>query len=136
MKAEILIGIDPGKFTGMAIWNRKKKAFSSIRTTGIIDAMITIQGIMILHQVEIWFEDARLIGGHIKDSPGRSQGVGSVKRDCSIWEEFCDEHKIFYGKISPRATQKLDQAKFEKLTKWSGRTSQHARDAAMLVYGG
>ena len=33
------------------------------------------------------------------------------------------------------AGAKLDAAAFKRLTSWQGRTSEHGRDAAMLVWG-
>ena len=37
--------------------------------------------------------------------------------------------------LAPRRDFAVDAARFAKLTGWQGRTSEHARDAAMLVYG-
>ena len=66
----------------------------------------------------------------------RLQGVGSVKRDSSIWEEFCDYYSIEYMLIAPKNNRtKTTAAEFKKMTGWEGRTSEHSRDAAMLVWG-
>ena len=64
------------------------------------------------------------------------QGVGSVKRDCSIWEEFLKHHGLEYRALRPqRGGTKWDAADFKRITGWAKRTSGHGRDAAVLVFG-
>ena len=66
---------------------------------------------------------------------GTGQGTGSVKRDCNIWEEFLKDCKIPYEAVPPcRNVTKTTAASFARITKWKGRTSEHSRDAAMLVW--
>jgi hypothetical protein len=63
-------------------------------------------------------------------------GAGSVKRDCAIWEDFCRDLGIDYIPVPPQAgLTKWPADYFNKVTGWKGRTSDHARDAALLVYG-
>lgn len=68
-------------------------------------------------------------------------GVGpcimkQVGRDCTIWDDFCRENGIEYRMMAPcRGCTKLDASKFKALTKWQGRTTEHSRDAAMIVFG-
>ena len=86
--------------------------------------------------VEVWFEDARFIGGGGKGGTGRLQGAGSIKRDCSVWEEFLDYHNIAYRKIKPqRGSTKWDDKRFKRTTGWAKRTNEHSRDAGVIVFG-
>ena len=63
-------------------------------------------------------------------------GAGSIKRDCEIWEEFAALYGIPIQFIPPRkGLTKWDAETFNKMTGWKGRTSNHARDAALLVWG-
>jgi hypothetical protein len=63
-------------------------------------------------------------------------GAGSVKRDCSIWEEWCREYGIEFVCPPPRqGMTKLTDAYFRGLTGYDRRTNEHGRDAAMLVFG-
>ena len=63
-------------------------------------------------------------------------GAGSVRRDCEIWEEFCNHYKIPFDAVPPRkGLTKWDADTFAKVTGYKGRTSNHARDAALLVFG-
>lgn len=140
---KIIAGIDPGVKTGLAIWDCVEQEFSSIQTVSIIEAMSILRkwDWMTDDLSQIWFEDARLRTWfpEVKDTPEdikKLQGVGSVKRDCSIWQEFCEYHKIPYQAIKPAKGQtKWDSEYFKRVTGWKGRTSKDARDAAILVFG-
>ena len=60
MKNDIIIGIDPGKKTGIACWYPANQRFKSIQTVNIIKAMLICenyhkQGVL----KKIIFEDAR-----------------------------------------------------------------------------
>lgn len=133
-----LIGIDPGVKTGLSIYNATNKEIVGCKTFSIISAMDFILKYRGPNRdIEIYFEDARLRKWIPRDR-GREvlQNVGSVKRDCGIWEEFCKFHSIKYYPIAPKNNMtKLDAKTFSKITGWQGRTSEHARDSAMLVFG-
>ena len=130
----LYIGIDPGVKTGFAIWDAYNETFLEIATTGIVKAMETVDS---LHSdgkiIEIRLEDARMV--KYKTNPHAAQGAGSVKRDCKIWEEFFKHIGVDYVLRRPdKKISKLDAKAFQMITKFSERTSNHARDAAMLVY--
>lgn len=136
IKPRYLIGIDPGVKTGLAVWDRQKKSFHAIETTNIVSAMVCVDGFP-RNDIEVWFEDARLRKWFGNSGREKLQGAGSIKRDCSIWEEFVKLLDIPYKAIPPKNnTTKTKAEYFYKITGWSGRTSEHARDAAMLVFGG
>ncbi len=135
---KIIIGIDTGTNTGFAVWNKPEKRFLEIICLKIHEAM---DKVLVYHReynelLFVRFEDARLLTWFGKKDPGAIQGAGSIKRDCSIWEDFLKAHNIHFASISPRAgITKLPADKFKQVTKWEGKTNNHARDAAMLVYG-
>lgn len=136
--SRIIAGIDPGVKTGLAIWHAKERRFARVLTCGIIEAQ---QWVSASDVSEIWFEDARLRKWfpEVKNSPEaikKLQGAGSVKRDSVIWQEFCEFYGIPFKAIAPAKGQtKWTSEYFKRLTGWQGRTSQHARDAAALVFG-
>jgi hypothetical protein len=75
-------------------------------------------------------EDARMRGG----SKQAAMGAGSVRRDCSIWEEWATAHQVPLKCISPADKgPKLDAAAFQRLTGWQEPTNEHARDAAAVA---
>ena len=130
-----LIGVDPGTNTGIALWDKKRRVFLQIDTCGIVDAMADVL-LFAKDDAEVWIEDARLCIWPGRGGAGKLQGVGSVKRDCSIWQEFCEHHNLPYMLIDPRHNRtKMKSPTFAKLTGWTERTNEHGRDAAMLVYG-
>jgi hypothetical protein len=66
-----------------------------------------------------------------------AQNVGANKRDAILIWEYCVNHGIAIQRITPTAKSitKLSSEQFNKITGWAARTSEHARDAAMLVWG-
>ena len=87
------------------------------------------------------FEDARLrthFGTQrgTKEDDALKQGAGSIKRDCTIWEDFFEDLGIPFMAISPMQKGRKETAEsFTRLTGWTARTSNHGRDAGMLVMG-
>lgn len=143
MKYDYVIGIDPGTHTGLAIWNGNEKQFNSVVTMSIHAALFHIKDFVWTMPpgtaVLIRIEDARKrkwYGQMSKEQDtARTQGVGSIKRDCSIWEDFCKDYSIPYEMVKPgNIRTKMNEQAFLKLTGWEGRTSEHARDAALLVF--
>lgn len=141
----IFIGIDPGVKTGIATWVRTPDGagFQRVKTTNIVQALEYCYELWQKNgkDVRIVFEDARRRTWlprekSLSEYRGKLMGAGSVKRDCDIWEEFCKEYAIPYTAIPPRkGATKWSADYFAKVTGWKGRTSNHARDAALLVFG-
>ena len=137
-KILIRVGIDPGVKTGISSYDVKFKKLLSCDTVGIVVAMDVVVGLYYDDNltIEVWFEDARQRKWFGNSGREKLQGAGSIKRDCSIWQEFCKSHEIPYRMIPPaHISTKLKQKVFSKVTGWTGRTSEHARDAAMIVFG-
>ncbi|STY99848.1 Uncharacterised protein [Moraxella lacunata] len=140
MKNKILIGIDAGVKTGFAV--SLNGTLRQAKTLSIIEAMEEVRKTALSakrstqeYEITVFIEDARkrkwVTGGREK-----LQGVGSVKRDCKIWEEFCKYHDINYELIAPKDNNtKLSDQTFKRMTGWTQRTSEHARDAVMLIWG-
>ena len=136
----MIVGIDPGVITGFAVWDDATRSFKEIASLKIHEAM---QKIIEMKPDLVVFEDARQrswFGGRDakqqKFGAGVREGAGSVKRDCTIWEEFLKDLGVKYLALAPAAKgTKWEVDKFRSVTGWVGRTSQHARDAAVLVFG-
>ena len=135
MNKNIVVGIDPGVKTGFAVWNIENQEFMHLKTLSIIQAIHELKPFIYCLR-EIRVEDARLRTWFGKSGREKLQGVGSVKRDCAIWQEFCEYHKIPFLAIKPESgSTKWTSEYFKRVTGWTGRTSVHARDAGVLVYG-
>lgn len=63
-------------------------------------------------------------------------GSGSIKRDCTAWEEFMKAKGYKYEMKRPTPGATKHSAEYvARATNWKGRTNEHGRDAAMLVVG-
>ena len=137
----IWFGIDPGVNTGLALW--RDGELKVVETVNIVRAMGRVLAAwnQCDEDITVVFEDARQRQWlprerNASEYRGKLMGAGSVKRDCEIWEEFCDVYQIKCEAVRPRAGMtKWDADTFARMTGWKGRTSNHARDAALLVWG-
>ena len=139
----ICIGIDPGTRTGVAVWDTREGKFLSLETLPIHRAMkLVFQWRLAIpatggDDLQVVFEDARQRTWFGKgDTNAKAQGAGSVKRDCSIWEDFCKDYGIpYWAKPPVKGATKVSADYFKMVSHYQGRTSEHSRDAAMLVIG-
>lgn len=142
----ICIGIDPGTHTGVAVWDSREGKFLSLETLPIHRALEKVKEMShpfwhmdrLYHDdIQVVFEDARQRTWFGKgDTNAKLQGAGSVKRDCSIWEDFCKDYGIpFQAKPPVKGATKVSAEYFKMISHYTGRTSEHSRDAAMLVIG-
>ena len=137
----IVVGIDPGQHTGIAVWDTVSRAFLDIRCSGIVAAMDYLDDLAFNRGIGlVVFEDARQRKWiprerDLAQMKGRAMGAGSVKRDCTIWEEWCDVYRVDHIAVPPKNNRtKLSADQFNGITGYDRRTNEHGRDAAMLVF--
>lgn len=136
----LYIGIDTGVNTGLAVWDSLKRKLVELTTVKIHKAMERVAQLSVSDDIAVYFEDARQRKWIPQDPTyarmkGRLQGAGSVKRDATIWEDFLKDLGVEYHAIAPKNNAtKMNADFFAKVTGWQGKTSEHARDAAMLVF--
>lgn len=136
----IVIAIDPGVSTGFAVMI-KNGSFSELCTLSILTAQDRVAEIVKCYGLEnvlIIFEDCRLrtwVDPKFKKELIR--GVGSVERDCSVWQEFCERNGLIFHRAHPSdlagTNTKKDKWLFAEITEHPYDTSEHARDAGMLA---
>lgn len=135
----ICIGIDTGVHTGFAVWHSDTRHLAEVSTMTITQAMERVRMIADIRGkecVRLFIEDARQRKWFGNAGREKLQGAGSVKRDSRIWEDWCKEQGLQCQMIAPKNNRtKLTASQFKVLTKWTGTTSEHARDAALLVFG-
>lgn len=141
----VKIGIDTGKHTGFAVWDADARRLTEVTCLPIHAALLRVRELsdrlgIKERGVEVLFEDARLRKYYgtrtAKEDRAKLQGAGSVKRDCTIWEDALTDWGIPFRKVAPKDNMtKLSAGAFRAITGWRGRTNQHGRDAAMLVFG-
>ena len=137
------IGLDPGKNTGIAVWDTEAQAFVLLDTVLIHEALFVLWDRWEHYDedVRVYFEDARKRQylpreRNASEYRGKLMGAGSVKRDSVIWQDALTDWGIPFEMVPPRAgATKWDADTFRRLTGYNGRTSNHARDAALLVWG-
>lgn len=132
----IYIGIDPGTNTGFAV--AKDGELTIVETLKIHQAWLELMAIVqeTDDKIKVRIEDPNLRKwfGNEKNHRDKAQGAGSVKRDFSIWVDILDSLGIEFERVAPKDIPNLAAGPFKAITGWSGRTSQHAREAAILVH--
>lgn len=133
----LCIGIDPGTETGYAAWHIDDQIFTAVCSMPIHQAMIMVRDHHLAGNLKmVVFEDARQRSWFGAKGRESLQGAGSIKRDSAIWDEFLGDLGVPYKAVKPSAgATKWDAARFAGMTGWHGRTNEHARDAALLVWG-
>lgn len=130
--------IDPGTETGIAVYDVLALRYLEIRTTTISAAMFDLRDRVAAAAAPdlVLFEDSRKMRRtRDRTSDPRRAGYGSIKRDCVIWEECLEALAIPYVASAPmHGLLKLSAETFAATTGWTGRTSNHARDAAMRAW--
>jgi hypothetical protein len=138
MTERILIGVDPGRHTGLAFFDPDKKTFT-LSTLKIHQAFEEVLKMQQFVDVEVTIENPNL-WTHFKDTHGtmgKVMGAGSIKRDYSAWVDFLEDKKIPFKSVRPDKTRnKLAKRAvlFKRITNYKLRCSEHARVAAMLVW--
>ncbi|MEJ8294137.1 hypothetical protein WKI45_15005 [Delftia tsuruhatensis] len=132
----VILGMDPGANTGVAVF-----------VDGQLVELLTIPP----HHIErtlaarmpsrVVFEDSRL-QSHTwtraktqAASQKMARNVGQVDARCADITSHCADLGIPAHGISPAAKGgKLDAQRFGAVTGWTGRSNEHERDAAMVVW--
>ena len=135
MNKTLLIGIDAGVNTGFATWDGESLTLDTLTITRAMAKVMVLKEATDCN-IHVFVEDARK--RHWFGNAGRERlmGAGSVMRDCSIWEDFLTEQGIQFTLVPPKYNMtKLDADRFRAMTHYKGKTNEHNRDAAMLVFG-
>lgn len=141
----LLIGIDPGEFTGWAEYDPFTKKILSTRKLDFWSAIFEIdalksRGVSIKVVVEdpngnpTTFRKKYIHGNRAMVYEKISQNVGMNKREASLILRFLELRGIPRKAVVP-SSGKLDAKAFQARTGYTKRISQHERDAALLVYG-
>jgi len=131
----MLIGLDPGTNTGVAIFEDGK--LTKLTTWTPLQLITLLPGLSVDRVI---FEDSRLISpvwGRGTNQAAKikiARNVGQVDAICNLICNLCDEMKVSAHGISPKHKgRKLDAETFNKIMGWTKKSNQHERDAAMCV---
>jgi len=133
------IGIDPGKTTGLAMWNGSEITF--MKSMSFWDAIGKIDFIAeTFPDSTVYIENPQLNKPVFARGNKRvvremiAQRVGMNKRDAQLLIEYCDRLELNVKQVKP-STSKWDAKRLKTITGITERTNSHTRDAIKLVYG-
>ncbi len=143
----IYVGIDPGVHTGVCAWDSKAKKIILIKTMDFWEVIDHFEGSRDdINEITVIIENSALNKPTFVKSGGDtnlkmqkiSRNVGSNQRESVLLIEGIKRLGFTVQEIRPTGKQgtkrKWSAEYFKKLTGIS-KASQHARDAAMLVFG-
>ena len=147
----LIVGLDPGEQTGVAAYDpraRRLRFCTSMSFWKAVQWFNTalgpiepIDGLSPGPVVRVVIEDARklpiygrhgAVRGRRRDKLVRN--IGRIDRDTQLWVEYLERRGYRVLLARPSREQKWDAATFKRITRYQGRTNQHARDAGMLVF--
>jgi hypothetical protein len=139
-RCSLLAGIDPGTRTGFALYDADAGTLRRVEAMPFWEAA-EVLSVSAETVAAVVIEDARRIGlyakhrslsGRRRDRAARS--VGMIDRDVQLWLDLCRRLRLPVVTAEPTRS-KWDAETFRRVTGWGGRTNEHGRDAARLVYG-
>ena len=134
---KLYIGIDPGIVSGIAVWDSLNGWFDMIDSMAIHELFDKLKFYHEFYAVIVYIENPNTwvpFGG--KSDPMRLQGAGAVKQTFKHILEFMEDKGIDFRPTKLQGTMKKVKSEyFKKLTGYQGKTNEHGRDAAMLVFG-
>lgn len=139
----LVLGIDPGRHTGLASWDVDNRRLIHVWSTTIDQAFDQVNEMALLspQRLLVIFEDARRRSWYgrmdlmvAKYGLGVREGAGAAKRDATAWSHFLKRIDVPHVGIGPRAGgTKWSAQQFAAATGWAKQSNQHGRDAALLV---
>lgn len=143
---QYVIGLDPGKNCGFAVYDRRSKKLTELKTLSFwqtieeLDSWVADAG---LQGFEVFIEDVEAVSPTFRKKGVAnqyalnkvSQNVGANKRDCQLLKERMTGLGIKFTPVDPRQKMaKMDAEIFQRYTGWNESSSQHSRDAAIICY--
>ena len=135
----LVIGIDPGKQTGFAIYDTDFDKLTDLRTLTFWTAFQAIGELDFkeVSHVVVELPDSKHVWHKGASSPAALQrqgvNVGSVIREAELFREGLSLGGYTVKVVNPRG--KVDATRFNNWTGWTGRSNQHERDAGLLCFG-
>ena len=136
VKRQFIIGIDPGKKTGYAVFDCKGGVFTRIETSNFWDVYLDVIGLSDEYDISVFIEvSTKSHVWHHRAGVGRmakvGQDVGGVRVMGQLLVEGFERYGLAVKQVEPGG--KVGAEHFEAFSGFVGRTSQHGRDAAMMV---
>ena len=132
-----IVGIDPGKTTGVGIFDRVYRQLIELHSThfwGAYDMCAFYENTIALVIVEladtknVWHDPS----GNVKKQLRTGVNVGSVLRESELMINGLIRLELRVARVNPAAKKNAKQ--FNQLTGWAKGSNQHERDAGLLCY--
>jgi hypothetical protein len=143
-KRSIYIGIDPGASTGIGVWHHDEQRICDVRTLDFwrtVDYVVTTYppdvALLVIEDPNLnpfMYERAMKDGSSMAALLKRAQNVGENKREASLLIKRFRELGYAVETFKP-TKKKWTEPYFRQITGYTGRTSEHSRDALSFVYG-
>lgn len=132
-----VLGIDPGKNTGMALLNIKTEVLEQLWTDNFWGAIAYAKAnAHHLHSCVVEVPDTKHVWQSSKGNTAALQRtavhVGGVIREAEILSQGIELLGIKLIITPPRG--KVDKEQFARLTGWTRQSNEHTRDAGLLCY--
>ena len=149
----LIVGLDPGEQTGVAAYDPTARRLKYCTSLGFwamvrwfeteLGPIESVDGLAPGPVLLVVIEDARklpIYGRHRAVRGARrdklARNVGRIDRDTQLWVEYLTMRGYQVVRSVPAAgDEKWLAETFKQITRWRGRTNQHGRDAARLVWG-
>ena len=134
-----VIGIDPGKNTGFAVYDIERGELRELTTVDFWTVYHKVLNTYSSTTAAIYIEVPKTKHVFQKKATGDSQmqrqavNIGSVIREAELLAEGLE--RVGYTVTRKHPQGKVSAERFESYTGWTGRSNEHTRDAAMLCYG-
>jgi hypothetical protein len=134
-----LIGIDPGVVNGYAVYDPIEKKLISVTSGKTWEILSWLETDAALSKgIKVFIEDPTtwkpFKGG--KSQSHKLKGAGSVTARFKAILEYLEDNGISYVRVPIQGQiKKVDKEMFLKITGFEGKTNEHGRDAALMVYG-
>lgn len=132
----VVVGIDPGTNTGMAVYERGRLTVLLTETP-----LGMVRTLRLLAPSHVVYEDSRLQSHawtQVKSRPAAlkmARNVGEIDAWCKLIVAVCEEIRATARGVSPKAKgAKTTHAEFCELTGWKGQSNEHTRDAAVVAW--
>ncbi len=137
---DYVIGIDPGKSNGFAVWDTRKAAITHMDTLNffdLLDELKTWQGKSVFIRVEDPRVNKPVFDKAAADTKRKmlrvAQNVGMNKKDAENIIEYCKKIELKHEAVQPKE-KKWTQEALTRRTGITKKVSQHVRDAIKLIW--
>ena len=125
------IGIDPGKDTGFALYDRANKQIKELLTLNFVSTINYMKRFPVDSIFAVVVEvPATKANWH---NSSAAHNVGRVCRESELMAAMLVD--MGFNVITQHPKGKVDAKRFTLITGWENRNNQHQRDAGMLCFG-